>query len=382
MPSYERLFPCGISLVTRYPADEALRYVPSHGAVYLLADAHGQIIQLAGTQNLRSALSARLSERRPEGHRRRADLKAVIATVWWKPAYSQFETSYEFHLVSRQLRPDDYGELCAFGPAWFARVDPSDRLPRFVATRLIGGEGGQVVGPFPDRTTCAKLIERLEDLFDLCRYYHILEKAPHGEACAYFEMGRCGAPCDGSMSLPDYQQLVGGALEMATGKGEQTIAEWERRMAAAAVATRYEEAAAFKRRLAEARRLLPASCRFARHADEFRFLIVQRAAGRRRVQPFFATREGVSRGQVASLGSVAGVADEWLAQVRERGRPPRTVDWSLASEQASLVTHFLFKRERLPGLILHPCELGDAAQLTARVREAFGRAGAEAASRK
>jgi len=51
-------------------------------------------------------------------------------------------------------------------------------------------------------------IELLENVFDLCRYHHILIRSPHGQACAYKEMGRCPAPCDGSVSLVAYRDQV------------------------------------------------------------------------------------------------------------------------------------------------------------------------------
>ena len=46
-------------------------------------------------------------------------------------------------------------------------------------------------------------------LRDLCRKHDILVQAPTGQACVYHEMGRCPAPCDGSMTLeePSYSGL-------------------------------------------------------------------------------------------------------------------------------------------------------------------------------
>jgi len=54
----------------------------------------------------------------------------------------------------------------------------------------------------------AGLIEIAEDAFDLCRYYNVLVEAPGARACAYKEMGKCPAPCDGSISMEQYRGMV------------------------------------------------------------------------------------------------------------------------------------------------------------------------------
>src|SRR5947207_15818153 len=64
------------------------------------------------------------------------------------------------------------------------------------------------VGPVEDKHAAARLIELVEDLFDLCRYYNILLESPRGKACAYKEMGKCPAPCDGSIGIEHYRRMV------------------------------------------------------------------------------------------------------------------------------------------------------------------------------
>ena len=65
-----------------------------------------------------------------------------------------------------------------------------------------------LLGPVEDKNVAGKLIEDIADWFDLCRYYHILVESPNAKACAYKEMGKCPAPCDGSISMPQYRRMI------------------------------------------------------------------------------------------------------------------------------------------------------------------------------
>ena len=95
--------------------------------------------------------------------------------------------------------------MIGFGPSWFIHIDPQAPLPRFEPTSRVYQQPGMYWGPYATRGDAAEVIADLEDLFDLCRYHDILDKSPHGQACAYFEMGKCPAPCDGSVPAETYR---------------------------------------------------------------------------------------------------------------------------------------------------------------------------------
>src|SRR3982751_4909282 len=98
--------------------------------------------------------------------------------------------------------------MVGFKPAWFIQVDPTNNFPRYIKTIAPLGKRGSVIGPLEDKHAAQKLIQLVEDCFDLCRYYNILVESPNAKACAYKEMGKCPAPCDGSISLEQYRHLI------------------------------------------------------------------------------------------------------------------------------------------------------------------------------
>src|SRR5207237_9927310 len=79
----------------------------------------------------------------------------------------------------------------------------------------------------------------------LCRHYNLLTAAPGASACAYKGMGKCPAPCDGSISMGQYRRLME-LSEKTLIDPSETIREQTSRMQAAAGELRFELAARIK----------------------------------------------------------------------------------------------------------------------------------------
>src|SRR3982751_5231714 len=123
--------------------------------------------------------------------------------------------------------------MVGFKPAWFIQVDPTNNFPRYIKTIAPLGKRGSVIGPLEDKHAAARLMQLAEDGFDLCRYYPILVESPNAKACAYKEMGKCPAPCDGSVSMDAYRQLVSLSLRTLVDP-RPMLADQEKRMRSAA----------------------------------------------------------------------------------------------------------------------------------------------------
>src|SRR5207237_6872511 len=130
-------------------------------------------------------------------------------------------------------------------PAWFIHVNPQTNFPRYTKTIDLGGKTGVFIGPLEDKYAAARLIEEIEDAFDLCRYYNILVQAPNARACAYKEMGKCPAPCDGTIAVDQYRALVEYSTRALT-EPIDLVREHTRRMQSAAAGLHFESAARIK----------------------------------------------------------------------------------------------------------------------------------------
>ncbi len=254
-----------------------LKQVPARPAVCLLADGQDHPVQLLAVRNLRAALQRRLGESAAEEPKtKRLDYRALVRQVHWQRVGGDFEADLVYLEAARRLFPDTYPEMTGVRLPWWVRVDPGAEFPRYVKTTDPCGQGGLIFGPLQEKQGAARLIEQVEDLFDLCRYHHILVQAPRGKACAYKEMGKCPAPCDGSIPMESYRRMMAQSAEMLTDL-PAFIARQEERMRQAAAELRFEAAAQAKSLLERAGALGRGPFRHVRPLERFCFLTLQPA---------------------------------------------------------------------------------------------------------
>lgn len=343
---------------------------PAHGGVYAFADDQGRIIQLSSTQNLRRAVGFRLYPPTDDTARPRTDLLAITRRVWWEPTHSQFESFLKFHSLASALFPDRYRKMCAFGPSWFAVINRNDRFPRWLASDNPFTGKSACLGPFATRRYCELLVKDLEDLFSLCRYHAILQETPHGEACAYAEMGRCPAPCDGTISFSQYRQMLDNSIDFALGRQRPLCSLLEKQMSAASADLEFEKAGRAKQDLERAATVADLLRRIGGSVDDFRYLIIQRGGGRTKVKAFFVNQGEVTSSEPVAIKNLDQSVGPWLQQMEQPAGAGRPTD-PQAAERIWLVSHFLYKRDRTPGLYLPARNLPKPDALVEQIRRAF-----------
>jgi hypothetical protein len=344
--------------------------VPAKGACYVLEDAAGLPVLLATCADLRHALVRRLGPQEAcDGPSKRVDYRNVVRRVRWRPVFSRFEANWTYLENARRLLPRTYRRLVKHWRVYWVSVDLSATHPRFIASDRPAGPPDTCFGPLPDNRAARRLIEMLEDVFDLCRYHHILVQAPHGQACAYKQMGRCPAPCDGTVSMDSYREQVRSAATFLTGPREPWVERLTVAMKQAAAEQRFEEAQRLKRQI---ERIGAADMRdsLATLAD-LRWLILQRGQRKGSVRALAAVGDTISyvceinRGQGDAL--IPPLADRAAAMLGQKMRLPSD---AAAEERIGLIGWHLLGADRDPGIYLH---LRDAS--TQRIREAVDQIG-------
>ncbi len=362
---------------------EWLSAVPAGGGVYLLAAGGDELIQLTWAADLRRALRTRLLQAElpaavagepvapGPARSRRADLREVVRRIWWRQAHSAFELDFEYLRLARVLLPKDYLENLSFGPASFLHVDPDATAPRFAAGKVLRSPPGVDLGPFPSHKDAQRFAGLLEDAFDLCRYPQEIDRAPHGQACAYHDMGRCPAPCNGTVPMDVYRTAVRRALGCAAGDRRACRADMEAAMRSAAAELAFERAATIRKQLQAIEQLDHEHFALVRPIEQFNWLIVQRAGGTTRVRPFWVNGGWIEPGEPVRLKGLEIAIAGWIERL------------GLASEQAPhdrqhhsehvwLVTHHLLRSQRT-GLFLPAASLAEPPVLADSIRDAFAR---------
>jgi hypothetical protein len=213
--------------------------------------------------------------------------------------FSRFEGDWVYLESVRGLFSRTYRRMIRMWRAAWLCVDVDASAPHFEATDAPIGPAGTCFGPFATLKAARRHAEMLEDLFDLCRYPHVLAQSPHGAACAYKQMGRCPAPCDGSVAMSVYRGQVTGAVEFLRGSRERWRAVIVESMKEAAAAREYERAGRLKAMLDAAKPADAPAAQLVQPIDRFRFLVVQRGDRRSRSRLFTVTP-----GRIEPLGQI------------------------------------------------------------------------------
>jgi SAM-dependent methyltransferase len=284
--------------------------LPAGPAVLELLGPHGHSTLLATTADARAWAKARLAV--PIGEQasaRRTDHRAVTSRVLAHAVGSAFEAECIYLDLARIRMPGVYRVVAERWRAWFVHVDPDAEHPEFTKTNLTTTvpPSGIILGPIADKDAAGRFMESLIDSFDLCRFQSLLVLTPHASPCAYKEMGRCPAPCDGTEPIADYRRRVRIAIEFVTSPGGVRASRevLDSHMREAAAAANFERAQECKHLLARSEPLAKPALAGARHIGTCAWVIITRATAPSRARIVVADAAGLRHACDAELSADA-----------------------------------------------------------------------------
>lgn len=363
--------------------DAFLRAVPGKWVVYLFSDADDQPVQLLCVKNLRASLKRRLGGEEQVGPSRRVNYRDLIRHVRFRRVDSAFEADWLYYEIARKLFPRSYQGMVGFRPAWFVHVNPDTPFPRYIKTTDLSRPGLHI-GPVEDKHVAARLIQLVEDLFDLCRYYNVLIEAPNARACAYKEMGKCPAPCDGSISMEQYRSVIEWSARTLVDPAD-SVRTHAARMQQAAAELRFELAAKIKAYVEQLSQLGKGAFRHARLMKDFQFVSFQHGPRVGIVKVFLITPGQIMLvacmiGDPTSpselIGAILAAAERRIdangfskgaSGVPAGSRENPAID-DVGAERVGIVAHHLFSAKAAHGVFVRLDEL-DEKTITRAYRE-------------
>jgi hypothetical protein len=142
------------------------------------------------------------------------------------------------------------------------------------------------------------------------------------------------------------------AWRFASGDRQPMRDLWKAQMREHAARQEFEHANECKQRLQRAEVITGENYRFCRPIESFNYLILQRGQGTTQVKPFFVRAGCIEAGPSTRRKDLPAAAARWVAAMQAETSPAPTIDPVLRSEWVWLLSHFLFKGDRAPGLYL------------------------------
>lgn len=215
------------------------------GVVVLLGEADA-VVLISAAGDLRAFLSDRLDDD-IERDARRADLRPVTKRILAYCCGIGMETQWLLARIAMERDPELLKELMHRSSAQMLVFERDPMRWRVIDSTQLHGSIGRLFGPIPKESVAGRIGEAVDELFSLCRYPKELALAPEGTACAYKEMGKCPAACDGSEPMEHYTTRFDDAWELIEQGLDSAVSLSERAMSEASAAMDFEGAGRHKR---------------------------------------------------------------------------------------------------------------------------------------
>lgn len=224
--------------------------LPEGPGVYVFEDAQGAALYVGTSRSIRRRVRSYFTA--AEQRRRMTEMVGLAHRVVAVPCATPLEAQVR-ELRTIAARAPRYNRRSARpqNSVWLKLT--VERFPRISVVSAVRDDvaaGARYIGPFTSRRTAGAAAEALAEALPLRTCTQPLTSRPKASACVLADLGRCPAPCIGAVGTEEYAAIVEQARRALTTDPEEVVVALTSRMDTLAAQERYEEAAAWRDRLA------------------------------------------------------------------------------------------------------------------------------------
>lgn len=218
--------------------------LPQSPGVYIMRNSAGAVLYVGKAKNLRSRVRSYFTRARDSRYHIQF-LMARVADIDFIVTDTEKEALILENTLIKQHRPRYNINLRDDKTYFSLRMDPAEEFPRLAVIRKVTRDGARYFGPYSSAAAAREVLKQLYRIFPL-RHYPLETCRRRGRPCLYHQLRQCSAPCHGMISRQEYATLAEGAALFLEGKNRDLLKIFKKRMAEAAEAQNYEEAARFR----------------------------------------------------------------------------------------------------------------------------------------
>ena len=229
--------------------------IPDAPGAYLFRDRHGKVIYVGKAKSLRSRVPSYFAR----GLMPRTQAMVDSAdTVEWIITDNEVEAlMLEFSLIKRH-RPRFNVRLVDDKSYPYLAITRTDEWPRARVMRGAKKKGTEYFGPYAHAYAIRKTLDLLLRTFPIrtCSDGLFRRQQAQGRPCLLYHIEKCTGPCIDAVEPEEYGELVDGLAAFLGGDTDQVIYRLTSDMEEAADRQEYEQAARYRDRLSDVRRVL------------------------------------------------------------------------------------------------------------------------------
>ncbi|MBI5557950.1 MAG: excinuclease ABC subunit UvrC [Deltaproteobacteria bacterium] len=231
-----------------------LKTIPNTPGVYLMLNRAGKVIYVGKARELRKRLAS-YARYQGEAHAKTAVMVSRIAGVETILTLSENEALILEASLIKKHRPK-YNVILRDDKNYpLIKVTVDEKWPRVLMTRRKGGDKARYFGPFTSVGSMWSTINLLQSLFPLrrCKGREVEKRT---RPCLNHQMQKCLAPCVGKADKKVYQDMVRDILLVLEDRNRELVQKLKDKMAEAAGALQFEQAALYRDQLEALRETL------------------------------------------------------------------------------------------------------------------------------
>jgi excinuclease ABC subunit C len=231
--------------------------IPTQPGVYRFRDAGSRVIYVGKAKNLRARLSSYFQDV-ANLHQRTASMVTTAASVEWTVVNTEVEALQLEYSWIKEFDPRfnvKYRDDKSY--PWLA-VTVGDEFPRVMVGRGAKRKGTRYFGPYSHAWAIRETVDILLRVFPMrsCSNGVFKRSAQIGRPCLLGYIGKCAAPCVGSVSADEHRAIVEDFCDFMAGQTRPFVRRIEQEMYAASDAMDFERAARLRDDLGALRRAL------------------------------------------------------------------------------------------------------------------------------
>lgn len=226
---------------------EFLQSLPGRPGVYLMKNGQGDILYVGKAKNLRKRVSS-YQNVNPKISAKTVLLLSRVAAIETIVTRTEKEAFILEASLIKKHRPRFNIELKDDKSYPRIKVTVGEEWPRVVMTRKRSRDGSKYFGPYASAGAMRTTLGTISRLFPLrrCKGRQLRKRE---RPCLNYQLGRCLAPCRGTVGKKEYQQMVDNVLMVLEGRNRQLQAQLQAAMKKAAAEQEYERAAEIRDQL-------------------------------------------------------------------------------------------------------------------------------------
>jgi excinuclease ABC subunit C len=232
--------------------------IPLAPGVYRFKDAHGRVIYVGKAKSLRSRVSSYFKEGL---HPRTAAMLQAASSVDWTVVANEVEALQLEYTLIKSEEPRFNIRFRDDKSYPYLAITVGEEVPRVFVTRAPRGKGVRYFGPYTHAWAIRNTLDAILRLYPIrsCSATTFRRANQVGRPCLLGDIGKCAAPCVGSITIADHRALVGEFISFLNSDPGRHLRALERRMNSAANELDYEKAARIRDDMVALNRALESS---------------------------------------------------------------------------------------------------------------------------